>query len=169
MTVQPTNTTPLAITAAVNQQVKTYYIAAEPIEWNYMPLGRNACKRIWQAEGRSHDKDSEGDADDMGVGMLVNADTGAAVNMTFLKAVYRGYTDATFTKQTARSPQDGLLGPTLRVAVGETLQVVFLNRLDFAVNLVIGGGLVPLNNDTLEAAVAGADGVDPGQRYEGGG
>lgn len=138
---------------------RTLYIAAEPIDWNYLPLGGPACTRVWSSD-RPHDNDQQ-----MGAS-LVNTDnaTTHVLGMTVRKAVYRAYTDEGFGRQAPRAPQEGLLGPTIRVAVGERLRVVLVNRLDFEVNMVIGGGLVPASNATIDASDAAAQGVLPGER-----
>src|SRR6202044_154400 len=47
------------------------------------------------------------------------------------KAIYREYTDATFTTLNPRSPEDqylGLVGPIVRGAVGDTIKIVFKNH-----------------------------------------
>jgi FtsP/CotA-like multicopper oxidase with cupredoxin domain len=50
--------------------------------------------------------------------------------------------------------QHGLLGPVLRADVGQGLEVVFSNRLPFAVNLDIDGGAVRLaGSDSMRAPV----------------
>lgn len=45
---------------------------------------------------------------------------------TFLKAIYREYTDDTFTKRKAQEhASDAMAGPTLRAEVGDMITVVF--------------------------------------------
>ncbi len=53
-----------------------------------------------------------------------------------MKAIYREYTDDTFTTLIDRSVTDGgsgaylgLLGPVLRAQVGDTIRIVFKNNL----------------------------------------
>ena len=48
---------------------------------------------------------------------------------TWLKAVYRGYTDATFSQQSEQPPWQGTQGPTLRSEVGDLVEILFLNNL----------------------------------------
>ena len=46
------------------------------------------------------------------------------------KAVYREYTDSTFTKQKQRSKDEeylGILGPLIKAEVGDVIEVVFKN------------------------------------------
>ena len=47
----------------------------------------------------------------------------------WLKALYRGYTDATFTTQSPQPPWQGTLGPTIRSEVNDLVQIMFVNRL----------------------------------------
>lgn len=48
---------------------------------------------------------------------------------TWLKALYRGYTDSSFTTQSVQPPWQGTLGPTLRGEVGDMIEIMFVNRL----------------------------------------
>lgn len=102
---------------AASGRVRTYYVAAEEIDWDYAPLGMDF---------------STGKAQPF---------EGAAVGYTqpgpnhighiYRKAIYREYTDGTFTTRKPRAEQDaymGLLGPVLRGEVGDTLKVVFKNN-----------------------------------------
>jgi FtsP/CotA-like multicopper oxidase with cupredoxin domain len=95
--------------------VRTYYIAAEETEWDYAPLGMDmttgkpfaGTAAAYTQPGPNH------------------------IGHVYRKALYREYTDATFTKRKARLPQDeymGLLGPVLRAEVGDTIKVVFKNN-----------------------------------------
>ena len=50
----------------------------------------------------------------------------------YMKAMYREYTDGSFTVLRNRSASDlylGSLGPVLRAQVGDTLRIVFKNQL----------------------------------------
>eukprot|EP00877_Chromochloris_zofingiensis_P012920 jgi/Chrzof1/7882/Cz02g39270.t1 len=56
---------------------RTYYLAAEPIAWNYVPLGRDVCKdRDFTEEQQLY--------------------TEQGLGSVFKKAVFRAYTDSTF-------------------------------------------------------------------------
>ena len=107
-----------ASTAAGGSQVATvtagkerdYFIAADEVKWNYAPLGFNAIT------GKPFDDVAD---------TYVKAGPDR-VGSTYTKCLYHGYTDATFTKQPPRRPQDaylGLLGPVIRAEVGVDREV----------------------------------------------
>jgi FtsP/CotA-like multicopper oxidase with cupredoxin domain len=96
---------------------RTYYIAADEVDWDYAPA------------------DS-----DLTMGQPLPAAKFAMVNVpgvvarVFHKAVYREYTDSTFTTlkpRPAKWQHLGILGPVLRGAVGDTIVVVFRNNTQF--------------------------------------
>lgn len=94
--------------------VRTYYIAAEEVMWDYAPTGMD------QITGEPFDDDAK---------VFVDR-SDARIGKVYLKAVYREYTDDTFTTPTQRPPDEahrGILGPMLRAVVGDTIRVVFRN------------------------------------------
>jgi FtsP/CotA-like multicopper oxidase with cupredoxin domain len=96
-------------------RVRTYYIAAEETEWDYAPLGIDIMTG----------KPFEGTA------AAYTQPGPNHIGHIYRKAVYREYTDGTFTTRKRRAPQDeylGLLGPILRAEVGDTIKVVFKNN-----------------------------------------
>jgi manganese oxidase len=96
-------------------RVRTYYIAAEEIEWDYAPLG------IDMMTGKPFE----------GTAAAYTQPGPNHIGHVYRKAVYREYTDGTFATRKPRPPQDeylGLLGPILRAEVGDTIKVVFKNN-----------------------------------------
>ena len=92
---------------APKARVRIYYIAADEIMWNYVPRGRNLA------------------------GIPGAENEGATRQTTFRKAIYREYTDATFTTLKPRPPQWehlGILGPLIRAEVGDIVKVIFKNN-----------------------------------------
>ncbi len=103
-------------------QTHTYYIAADELTWDYAPGGIN------QITGQPF-----GDAESLWV-----VSGPHRIGKVLKKALYREYTDATFTRLKPR-PKEwehlGFLGPLLRAEVGDTIQVVFKNNLRFPVSM----------------------------------
>jgi len=96
-------------------KVRTYYIAADEVNWDYAPSGRD------EAMGHPFDVLEKG-----------FTESGPhQIGRIYKKAIYREYTDDTFTTLKKRSSEDaylGLLGPVLRAEVGDTIKVVFKNN-----------------------------------------
>ena len=52
------------------------------------------------------------------------------IGRKYKKAIYRAFTDATFTKQKQRTKEEehlGVMGPMIKAEVGDTIEVVFKN------------------------------------------
>jgi FtsP/CotA-like multicopper oxidase with cupredoxin domain len=84
-------------------KTRHYYIAAEPVQWDFMPLGSDPI---------------------CGMTPPPNLRTSHAAR----KARYFQYTDGTFTQRVPQQPRLGILGPVLRGVVGEYIEITFLNR-----------------------------------------
>ncbi|EFN54070.1 hypothetical protein CHLNCDRAFT_58397 [Chlorella variabilis] len=123
-------------TTAAATTVRRYFIAAEEVEWDYVPLGIDGCTNS------AFGPDAE----------VFVARTAGSIGSNFTKAQYKQYTDATFTTPVEQPAWQGILGPTLVTEVGQALEIVFQNRLDLPANLMLDGG--------LELLPAGADGKD---------
>lgn len=96
-------------------KTRTYYVAADEVNWNYAPSGRD------EAMGMEFDPVAKS-----------FAETGPhQIGRINKKAIYREYTDATFTTLKPRSPEDqylGILGPIFHGEVGDTFKIVFKNN-----------------------------------------
>lgn len=102
--------------SAFTGKVRTYYIAAEEMDWTFIP-----------ARG---DRALTGRPDDFSgfPGSKGTIDPNAT---TYRKALYREYTDSSFTvlkPRPAAWEHLGILGPVIRGEVGDTIKVVFQNR-----------------------------------------
>lgn len=105
------------VAAAAEQVGKTrvYYVAADEVEWDYAPSGRD------EAMG-------------MPFGAVARQFTTSGahqIGRVYKKAVYREYTDGTFTRLKPRASADaylGLLGPIMYAEVGDTIKIVFRNH-----------------------------------------
>ena len=106
------------VSAAEEGVVRTYYIAADPVEWDYAPQNRNVFM----------DKEF----DEVEANWVTPTDHRAG--KVFKKALYRAYTDDSFTTLKSRSADWehlGNLGPLIRAEVGDTIKVVFRNNAHF--------------------------------------
>ncbi|XP_013885500.1 coagulation factor V [Austrofundulus limnaeus] len=83
--------------------VKTYFIAAEEVEWDYAGYGHRRQEKS----------------------QFTNQET------TFTKVVFRGYLDSSFTTPDIRGEMDehlGILGPVIKAEIGQTIMIVFKNK-----------------------------------------
>ena len=108
----------MAATSVPPGTTRTYYMAADEVEWDYAPLGYNGISG-----------EPFGDHEDVFV-----ENTAYSIGSTYVKALYREYTDGTFTTLKPVPPawaHLGTLGPLIRAAVGDTIVVVFKNNARF--------------------------------------
>jgi FtsP/CotA-like multicopper oxidase with cupredoxin domain len=94
---------------------RTYYIASDEVKWNYAPAQINLIT------GKPYDNDT---------GLYVK-NTKDRIGSVYLKCLYRGYTDATFTTPepiTDKWKHLGVMGPVIHAEVGDTVKVVFKNN-----------------------------------------
>ncbi|KAI9482506.1 Cupredoxin [Zychaea mexicana] len=87
---------------------REYYIAVEEIVWDYTQystdIPENTATHFW------------------------TADSSIQVGNQYYKALYREYTDSTYSALKPRPQWQGLLGPILRAEVGDTLRVHLWNK-----------------------------------------
>ena len=101
---------------------RLYYIAADEVVWDYAPSGKDEITGLaFDAVQRPF------------------AEAGPrTIGRKYLKALYREYTDSTFTTLKPR-PREwehlGFLGPLIRAEVGDTIRVVFRNKTRHAVSM----------------------------------
>jgi hypothetical protein len=99
--------------------VRTYFIAADEVDWDYTPRGRNLA----------------------GVPRVEKSEDDSATTIghrVYHKAIYREYTDATFKQLKPRPPQWehlGILGPLIRAEVGDSIRVTFRNNTHLSVTM----------------------------------
>jgi FtsP/CotA-like multicopper oxidase with cupredoxin domain len=95
--------------------VRTYYIAADEVEWDYAPTG------IDHMTGKPF----------AGFAKIHTERGPHRIGTKFRKACYREYTDDTFKTLKPRPASEqylGILGPVLHAEVGDTIKVVFKNN-----------------------------------------
>ncbi len=96
-------------------KVRTYYMGADEVLWDYAPHGRNLAhgrpfseeEHSWTARGPDR------------------------LGTVYKKALFREYTDDTFKTLKPRGPEWehlGFLGPVIRGEVGDTIRIVFRNN-----------------------------------------
>jgi hephaestin len=115
------------------RNTRRFYIAADEVEWEYVPLGYNKCHN----SGFSHDP----------VAQRYLSQGPHRIGSKYVKAQYRRYSDDTFnylqsgsqSRANGASWHLGLLGTVITVQVGERLEVVFKNNLRFPANFVPAG------------------------------
>lgn len=96
-------------------KTRTYFVAADEVQWDYAPSGRD------EAMGMDFDPVARS-----------FAESGPhQIGRVNKKAIYREYTDASFTTLKPRAPEDkyqGILGPILHGEVGDTFKIIFKNN-----------------------------------------
>ena len=102
-------------TTSPHGKTRTYYVAADEVNWNYTPAGRD------EAMGMPFDE----------IEKLYTEPAAHRIGSVYKKALYREYADSSFSTLKVRPPEEqylGLLGPVLRGEVGDTIKVVFKNN-----------------------------------------
>lgn len=112
--------------AVTTGQLRTYYIAADEVLWDYAPEDTNAIT------GAPFTEEEE----------VFTKQGPNRVGHKYWKSLYRGYTNARFTtpvpRPTSCAPAAkacddtlGMLGPVIRAVVGDTIKVVFKNNTSY--------------------------------------
>jgi FtsP/CotA-like multicopper oxidase with cupredoxin domain len=144
--------------AAGRGKVRTYYVAADTVTWDYTPQGTNmasgepftADEKKWTARG----------ADGLGT--------------VYLKSQYRQYTDASFATPVVRPAGEahmGILGPVIRAEVGDTIRVVFRNNTPYPASMHPHGVFYDkasegaLYDDGTKGTAKAGDSVAPGETH----
>ncbi|XP_061096678.1 ceruloplasmin [Conger conger] len=98
-------------------EIREYFIAAEEVVWDYGPLGVNKFTgKPLKSEGESQTFFETGNH---------------RIGGKYKKAVYKEYTDNTFTTRKERTAEEehlGILGPVIRAEEGDTIRVIFRNK-----------------------------------------
>ncbi|KAL9652111.1 hypothetical protein ABK040_015912 [Willaertia magna] len=94
-------------------KIRHYYIKAEKVFWDYAPTGYDLMTGGNLPPNMIFDKANN------------------RIGRKYYKAMYKQYTDATFTKLIKQPKHYGLLGPTLYAEVGDIIKVTFKNDLPF--------------------------------------
>ena len=96
------------------------------------------------------------------------------IGSTYIKSLYRAYTDDSFKTLKQRTPAEehlGFQGPVIRGVVGDTIKVVFKNNLDRPASVHVHGVFYDKSSegapyaDGTSGAAKMDDGVAPGATY----
>lgn len=133
-----------AAQAAPHGRVRSYFIAADEVEWDYAPSGRD----------RINDRPVPPKKPD-------------EIGHVYRKAIYREYTDSTFQQLKPRPSawqHLGILGPVIRGEVGDTIRVVFRNNATFKTSVHPHGVLYAKSSEgaPYDDGTGGADKADDG-------
>ncbi len=139
-------------------KTRIYYVAADELNWDYAPSGRD------EAMGQPFDELQKG-----------YTQPGANhIGRVYKKAIYREYTDDSFSTLKPRPADEqylGLLGPVLRAEVGDTIKVVFKNHASHPYSMHPHGVLYQKDsegadyNDNTSGADKSDGGVPPGATH----
>jgi len=128
-----------------------YYVAANPVLWDYAPDGRD------QITGEPFDEAAK-----------VFVERGPArIGARYQKCLYQGYPDASFRTPLRRPDSErylGFLGPVVRAEVGDTIRVVFRNNCPFPTSMHPHGVFYDKHNEgaPYSDGTGGADKADDG-------
>ena len=146
---------PNAAPNAAPGKTRTYYIAADEVQWDYAPSGMN------QITGEAFDEDAN-----------VFVQNGPdRIGHVYLKSQYREYVDASFATLKpipAKWQHKGILGPVIQAEVGDTIVVVFKNNTPFDADIHPHGVFYLKNsegapyNDGTSGTDKADDAVPPG-------
>ena len=130
-------------------RTRVYYVAADEVNWDYAPSGRD--------EAMGHDFDE--------LEKVFTEPGPHRIGRVYKKAVYREYTDASFTTLKPRPADEqylGLVGPILRGEVGDTIKVVFRNNASHPYSMHPHGVVYAKNSEGADYndGTSGADQED---------
>lgn len=130
---------------------RTYFIAADEVTWDYAPAGKNLITgKAWE-----------------GMDLIWTGKGPDRIGTVYRKAIYRGYTDSSFTTLKPRDAQWehlGYLGPVVRGVVGDTIRIVFRNNARFPFSVHPHGVFYDKRSEgaQYEDGTPAADRVDDG-------
>lgn len=120
-------------------QTRQYWIAAEMVDWNYAPSGKNLIMP----------------KNDLGVW---------GKWLTYRKFRYVQYKSADFKQVIVQPSWQGILGPTIRAVEGDTIKVHFYNRTNKPLSMHPHGLHYDKKNEGADGTSKGAA-VPPGEKY----
>jgi hypothetical protein len=110
-----------------------YYIAAEEVDWDYLPTNYDLFHGV-PIEESPH-----------GAVFCVQGDD--RIGKVYRKALYFEYTDGSFATRKPKASWLGTLGPIIRAEVGDILKVQFMNKATFNYSMHPHGVFYDKNNE----------------------
>ena len=144
--------------AAAPRRTRMYYIAADLVQWDYAPSGLNKVSGAPFTEEEALFAAQDEDK--------------TRIGRVYKKALYREYTDESFSTLKPRPPEWehlGALGPLVRAEVGDTIEIVFRNNADRPFSMHPHGVFYTKNSEGApyddEDGVTKGDAVPPGETH----
>ncbi|XP_063999306.1 coagulation factor V [Pogoniulus pusillus] len=130
-----------------------YFIAAEEITWDYAPNIPNSLDRHYKAQHLDNFSN--------------------LIGKKYKKAVFRQYTDASFTKrlENPRPRETGILGPIIRAQLNDKVKIVFKNKASRPYSIYFHGVTLSKNAEGADYPLdpksnnTQSRGVEPGMTY----
>src|SRR5688500_16956158 len=144
--------------AAAPRRTRMYYIAADLVQWDYAPSGLNKVSGAPFTEEEALFAAQDEDK--------------TRIGRVYKKALYREYTDESFSTLKPRPPEWehlGALGPLVRAEVGDTIEIVFRNNADRPFSMHPHGVFYTKKSEGApyddEDGVTKGDAVPPGETH----
>lgn len=134
-------------------RTREYYVAAVEVDWDYAPSGKN------QMEDRAFTEDE----------LVFVGQSNHTIGSVYKKALYREYTDATFSTQVQISDTSmGMIGPVLRAVVGDEMHVHFKNLASVPYSMHPHGVFYDKASEGVPhtGGETGDDAVQPGDEWK---
>uniref|UniRef100_A0A1W7RAF4 Hephaestin-like protein n=1 Tax=Hadrurus spadix TaxID=141984 RepID=A0A1W7RAF4_9SCOR len=139
-----------------NRTKRVYYIAATEIVWDYAPAVETEENGSDQAYVDQH---------------LSESNDPPRIGKSYLKAVFRQYTDNTYQTESNRPEWLGILGPVIAAEVGDDIEIHFFNNATIPLSIHPHGLFYTKSNegayyqDNTTESQKVDDAVPPGERY----
>jgi manganese oxidase len=146
---------------AKKDRTRDYFVAADEVQWDYAP-----SYPVNLMTGEEFD-------DEQKLFLEPNHQPGF-VGHVYTKAIFRQYTDGTFTTRIDTPRHMGLVGPIVRAEVGDTIKFHFRNNTSFPTSVHPHGVLYAKDSegspytdsaDDLRNSAPGDDAVPPGGEW----
>lgn len=140
-------------------RTRVYYIAADIVEWDYAPDGRNTFMNM------------DYSAEDSVFAVNVNDANIQRIGSKYKKARYIEYTDSTFSQpkaiDSAKWGHLGILGPVIRANVGDSVIVYFKNNTTINTSIHVHGLQYDANSEgaVYNNGATGGASIPPGGKY----